>query len=85
MSWSIDNFLYAIGIQELAASEIQEKTKGAMCYGNVSIDTYTKTTQNKETGIDEEVERKVNRVKSLKPLMTPQTNSETNDLSNLGI
>lgn len=85
MSWSIDNFLYAIGIQELAASEIQEKTKGAMCYGTVFTDTYTKVVQNKDTGIDEEVERKVNKVKSLRPLMTPQTNNETDELTDLGI
>lgn len=85
MSWSIDNFLYAIGIQELAASEIQEKAKGAMCCGTVYTDTYTKVVQNKETGIDEEVERKVNRVKSLKPLNNPQNNDKTSEDIDLGI
>jgi len=84
MNWSIDNFLYAIGIPELAASEIQDKAKGAMCYGSVFTDTYTKVVPNKDTGIDEEVERKVNKVKNLRPLNNPQTEKE-NDYSNLGI
>ena len=86
MSWSIDNFLYAIGINELAASQIQNTVKGAMCSGNVYTDKYTRTVQNKETGIDEEVERKVNKIKSLKPLVNaPQNNNETNEYFNLGI
>lgn len=85
MSWSIDNFLYAIGIPELAASQIQSTVIGAMCQGTVYTDTYTKVVQNKDTGIDEEVERKINKVKNLKPLDNPQPNNEQNDYSNLGI
>lgn len=83
MNWSIDNFLYAIGVQELSASQIQTSVIGRECLGTIYTDSYVKTTQNKDTGLDEEVERKINRIKSLKPLNNPQTNNE--DFSNLGI
>ena len=83
MNWSIDNFLYAIGVQELSASQIQTSVIGRECLGTIYTDSYFKTTQNKDTGLDEEVERKINRIKSLKPLNNPQTNNE--DFSNLGI
>lgn len=83
MSWSIDNFLYALGLKELTASEIQTACKGKECIGNVYIDEYEKVTQNKETGLDETTTKKVNRIKSLKPLDTP--NQENQEMTNLGI
>ena len=83
MSFSIDNFLYAIGIPEISAGQIQSSCIGKECIGNVIIGTYTRTVQNKTTGIDEEVERNINRIKSLKPLNTLQANS--NEYTNLGI
>lgn len=86
MNWSIDNFLYAVGIDELAASQIQSVCVNRMCKGVVIIDSYKKTQQNKETGIDEEIEKKVNRIKSLKKLDTQNNNTNTNLTSvDLGI
>lgn len=86
MNWTIDNFLYAVGIDELAASQIQSVCVNRMCKGVVIIDSYKKTQQNKETGIDEEIEKKVNRIKSLKKLDTPNNNTNTNLTSvDLGI
>lgn len=78
MSWSIDNFLYAVGIEELSAGQIQSACVGKVCEGSVYTDTYEKTVQNKETGIDEIVERKINKVKSLKPLKIQDTNVSEN-------
>lgn len=84
MDWAIPNFLYGLGLKDLAASQIQSVCVGKECKGNVYIDTYDRTVQNKETGIDEVQVREVNRIKSLKPLETP--NNETNlDAANLGI
>jgi hypothetical protein len=85
MSWSIPNFLYALGLKELAASQIQTECIGKECIGNVYTDTYEKKQQNKDTGIDETVERKINRIKSFKPLETPNTDSEETIINNLGI
>jgi len=83
MDWSIPNFLFAIGLQELMPSQIKECV-GKECLGTTFIDTYDKVVQNKETGIDETVSRNVNKIKSLKPLKTSET--ETNiDVNNLGI
>lgn len=84
MSWSIDNFLYAIGLKELTASQIQTSCVGKECMGNVYTDTYDKIVQNKDTGIDETVQRKVNRIKSLKPLETPKNETNLTDVD-LGI
>lgn len=84
MDWAIPNFLYALGLKDLTASQIQSVCVGKECSGNVYIDTYNKTVQNKETGIDETVERKVNRIKSLKPLETPKNETELNN-TDLGI
>lgn len=84
MSWSIDNFLYAIGLKELTASEIKNACVGKECIGNVYIDSYDKTVQNRDTGIDEVVSRKVNRIRSLKPLETPKNETDLNDVD-LGI
>jgi len=84
MDWAIPNFLYALGLKDLTASQIQSVCVGKECKGNVYTDTYTKTVQNKETGIDETVERKVNRIKSLKPLETPKNETELNNVD-LGI
>lgn len=85
MSWSIDNFLYGVGIEDCSAGEIPTRCIGAMCYAEVYTDSYEKTVQNKETGIDEVVERKINRVKSLKPLDTPKTNNVNVDLTDIDL
>lgn len=85
MSWSIDNFLYAVGIEELSASQIQGVCVGRECDATVYIDTYEKTVQNKETGLDEVKIREVNRIKSLRPLKNVEVVSiNLNDID-LGI
>lgn len=83
MNWSIDNFLYAVGIDELAASQIQSVCLNRMCKGVITIDSYKKVQQNKETGIDETVEKKINRIKSLKKLNTP--NNENTNLTSVDL
>ena len=83
MDWNIPNFLYALGLKDLMASQIQTACKGMECIGHVYTDTYEKVKQNSETGIDETVTKTVNRIKSFKPLNNPNNNSETN--INLGI
>ena len=78
MDWNIPNFLYALGLKDLMASQIQSTCKGMECIGHVYIDSYDKTVQNKDTGIDEVVKRTVNRIKSFKPLKNPNNTNETN-------
>ena len=78
MSWSIDNFLYAVGIEELSASQIQSVCVGRECDGTIYTDTYEKKVQNKETGIDEIQLKEVNRIKSLRPLKIEETSVELN-------
>lgn len=86
MDWNIPNFLYALGVPELSAAQIQTYCKGLECEGHVYIDSYNNIVQNKETGIDEEVKKQVNRIKSLKPLDTPKNNVNQNmNNINLGI
>ena len=84
MDWNIPNFLYALGVPELSAGQIQAYCKGLECVGHVYIDSYNKIVQNKETGIDEEVKKQVNRIKSLKPLDTPKNNVNQN-MSNINL
>lgn len=78
MSWSIDNFLYAVGIEELSASQIQSVCVDRECDGTIYTDTYEKKVQNKETGIDEIQLKEVNRIKSLRPLKIEETSVELN-------
>ncbi len=85
MDWNIPNFLYALGLKDLMASQIQTSCKGKECIGNVYIDSYDKVTQNKDTGIDETVKKKVNRIKSFKPLENPNNISENLTDVDLGI
>lgn len=82
MGFNIPNFLYGIGLQEIAASEIQEKCIGRVCDIDVYTDSYEKTVQNKDTGLDEVVEKYTNRVKSFKqiPAENPNTEIETEDM-----
>lgn len=84
MDWAIPNFLYALGLKDLTASQIQSVCLNKECIGNVYTDTYEKVVQNRETGIDETVQREVNRIKSLKPLETPNNETELNS-ADLGI
>lgn len=86
MDWNIPNFLYALGLKDLMASQIQTACKGMECIGHVYIDTYDKVIQNRETGIDETVKKTVNRIKSFKPLENPNvTITEPNNNIDLGI
>lgn len=85
IDWNIPNFLYALGVPELSAGQIQNSCKNLECEGHVFIDSYDKTVQNKETGIDEIVKKSINRIKSLKPLNTPNNNSQNMTNVNLGI
>lgn len=78
MDWNIPNFLYALGLKDLMASQIQTTCKGIECLGNVYIDNYDKIVQNKDTGIDETVKKTVNRIKSFKPLENPNNTNENN-------
>jgi hypothetical protein len=81
MDYTIPNFLYGIGLQEVAASEVQEKTKGLLCDIDVYTDNYEKTVQDKETGLDKVEVKYVNRVKSFKqiPAENPNAEIETQD------
>ena len=84
MDFNIPNFLYALGVPELSAGQVQTYCKDLECLGNVYIDSYKKIVQNKDTGIDEEQVKHINRIKSLKPLNTPNKPSQ-NMTDNLGI
>lgn len=76
--FSIPAFLYGLGVSELAAGEIQDNVPGKECMIDVITETYTKTVQNKETGLDEEQDRQINKVKNFKQL--PDQDIEMNDL-----
>lgn len=76
--FSIPAFLYGLGVSELSAGEIQDSVPGKECMIDVITETYTKTVQNKETGLDEEQERQINKVKNFKQL--PDQDIEMNDL-----
>jgi hypothetical protein len=78
MPFSIPAFLYGLGVSELAAGEIQDNVPGKECMIDVITETYTKNVQNKETGLDEEQERQINKVKNFKQL--PDQDIEMNDL-----
>lgn len=78
MPFSIPAFLYGLGVSELAAGEIQDNVPGKECMIDVITETYTKTVQNKETGLDEEQDRQINKVKNFKQL--PDQDIEMNDL-----
>lgn len=78
MPFSIPAFLYGLGVSELAAGEIQDNVPGKECMIDVITETYTKIVQNKETGLDEEQERQINKVKNFKQL--PDQDTEMNDL-----
>lgn len=82
MDFNIPNFLYGIGLQEIAASEIQEKCVGLICDIDVFTDSYDKTVQNKETGLDETEKKYVNKVKAFKQVIdeNPNTEIETEDM-----
>lgn len=84
MPFQIPAFLYGIGMSELYASEIQEKTKGKMCLVDVVTESYDKKVQNKETGLDEIQKKLINRVKSFKKLPDDLPNND-NELNDLGI
>lgn len=83
MPFSIPAFLYGIGMNELSASEIQEKTKGKMCLADVYTDSYDKQVENKETGLTETVKKEVNKLKNFKQISAENSNDEITD--DLGI
>lgn len=78
MDWNIPNFLWALGLQDAQASQVQTVCKDRECMGHVYIDSYDKVVQNKETGIDETQKKYVNRIKSFKALETSNTDVSTN-------
>lgn len=82
MPFQIPAFLYGIGMNELSASQIQTETKGLMCLADIYTDSYDKTIQNKETGLDEVQKKYINRVKNFKQLPAEQPN---NDIDDMGI
>lgn len=83
MPFQIPAFLYGLGVSELSASEIQEKTKGLMCLANIYTDSYDKKVQNKDTGLDEIKPTYINRVKSFKQLPATKPNNDIEE--DLGI
>lgn len=80
MPFAIPAFLYGIGLQELAAADIQEKTVGKLCLVDVYTDSYEKKVQNKDTGLDDVEIKRVNRIKNFKQLHSEQPNNDINDL-----
>lgn len=85
MDFNIPNFLYGIGMNELAASEIQKETIGKICDIDVYTDSYEKTIQDKETGLDKVETKYVNRVKNIKKCPATNPNTETDSELDLGI
>lgn len=76
MDFNIPNFLYGIGLQEIAASEIQEKAKGLVCDIDVITNSYEKTVQDKDTGLDKVETKYINHVKSFKKVIDQNPNNE---------
>ena len=80
MPFAIPAFLYGIGLQELAAADIQEKTVGKLCLVDVYTDSYEKKVQNKDTGLDDVETKYINRIKNFKQLPSEQPNNDVDDL-----
>lgn len=80
MPFAIPAFLYGIGLQELAAADIQEKTVGRLCLVDVYTDSYEKKVQNKDTGLDDVETKYINRIKNFKQLPSEQPNNDADDL-----
>ena len=76
MPFAIPAFLYGLGLRELSAAEIPEKTKGCECLVDIYTDSYEKKVQNKETGLDDVEVKYINRVKNFKQLPTNTPNSQ---------
>ena len=68
--------LKSLGLEEIAASEIQEKTIGLICDIDVITDSYEKTVQDKETGLDKIETKYVNHVKTFKKVINENPNNE---------
>lgn len=75
MPFSIPNFLYGIGMDELTAAEVN-KTVGTECIAKVVIDSYDKKVVNKDTGLEETVQRTKNAVKSFKPIADDELDAD---------
>ena len=82
MPFNIPAYLYGIGMNELSASEIQEKTKDKICLIEVITESYDKKVQNKDTGLEETEKKYVNKVKNFKQLPAEEPN---NDLTNMDL
>lgn len=76
MQFTVPNFMKGIGLEEATASELKEKAVGRLSEIEVTIETYEKTVQNKETGLDEVQERQVNKIKSFKKIENQNPNAE---------
>lgn len=83
MPFAIPAYLYGLGLQELAASEIQEKTINRLCLIDVYTDSYDKKTTNKDTGLEETEKKFINRVKTFKQLPDELPNNDIDE--DLGI
>lgn len=87
--FSIPSFLFGVGIESISASEIPQKAKGKLCYAKVTIESYDKVIQNKETGLEEVQTRKVNKIGHFKKAPQSDTltshNQTNNNSSDLGI
>ena len=80
MPFNIPAFLYGLGLQELAASDIQEKTRGRQCLIDVYTDSYEKEVQNKENGLTEMQIKEINRIKNFKQIPDASPINDDNDL-----
>lgn len=78
MSFSISNFLYAIGMDGIAAGDIGKLCINKLCEGNVIISTYDRQVEDKDTGLTKTETKEKNEIKYLKKL--PETNNEEYDL-----
>lgn len=85
MPFSIPAFLYALNMNELAASDIPTHCKGKLLIGNVFTDSYDKKIQNKETGLDEVKKNYINKIKSFKQLPVENTYENSNADDDLGV
>ena len=61
MDFNIANFLYGVGLDGISPEEIKTSI-GRHCVAKVVVETYEKTVQNKDTGLDEVQSRQTNKV-----------------------
>lgn len=79
MEFSIPNFLYGVGVEELAASQIQSTCVGKLCYASVIIEEYSKEKQDESTGDIVVETRKSNKVKNFKKMPNQNQANQGNE------